>query len=518
MKKYINYIILLSLFFGGISLLSSCADDDEILIPKYTPKPIAPVNPDENPRGDESFASFNKAFLVTKDGLQYYRITLSSDEKDYFWGQALDIQMVEDVYWRTKSSTHASLIKNLLNTFIIHNKGSNPNSEWAWNDFNDDILWAGLAFARGYQITNEAVFLEKAEYAFNLMYNRGWDTQLGGGIWWRQTPDNEDERAKSALSNSPAIVLGCYLYEFTENTDYLNKSIAIGTWTMQTLFRSDNGGVYENIKATSDLSDYGNVYTNGTFVEAMNYLHRITGENKYYDAAEKATDFVRTYRTTNDIISRSWRGGTWQSEYLRGAGNFVRENNLWGTYYDWFRKNANAAWNAQRTDLGITWNDWVNTTEEDNKMSVLESVGGVIVQQIAPIQSPELFAGRGYALVYKADTTKVLVYDNGLSVMDRSSGLFSNNQKFKIIPAGYGYYQLESVSSPGKVLTANGVNVSFESESGAASQYWKLFFDNRNCYKLKPKNDTFKSLAYQDSQLVLRKDKHTDEERWIFEE
>lgn len=518
MKKYIINILLLSMFLGGITLFTSCADDDEILVPEYHPKPLVPINPDENPRGDAAFEALNKAFLITKDGLQYYRIRLDSDEKDYFWGQALDIQMVEDVYWRTKSNSQATLIKNLLNTFIIQNKGSNPNSEWAWNDFNDDILWAGLAFARGYQITNEVIFLEKAEYAFNFMYDRGWDTALGGGIWWRMSPDSEDERAKSALSNSPAVVLGCYLYEFTGKTDYLTKSIAIGDWTMKTLFRDDNGGVYEHIKATGALSDYGNVYTNGTFVEAMAYLHRITEEGKYYDAAMKATDFVREYRTTDGVISRNWRAGTWQSEYLRGAGNFIRENNLWGTYYEWLRKNANAAWNAQRTDLGITWNDWVNITVEDNKMSVLESIGGVIAQQIAPIKNPELFENTEYALVYKSDTTKVVGLNSSLTLVDRTEGSFPASQKLKIISRGYGYYQLESISSPGKVLTANGDNVSFEQEAGTSEQYWKLFFDNRNCYKLKPRKDTFKSLAYQNSQFVLRKDKHTDEERWVFEQ
>lgn len=514
MKNNIIHI-LICIFICNLGLIS-CADDDKISVPIYTPKPKDPGSESDNEIADKAFEAYNKAFLLTKNGLQYYRFTLISEEKDYFWGQALDIQMAEDVYWRTKSSTHANLIKNLLNAFISQNVGTTPPGEWGWNDFNDDILWAGLAFARGYQITSEEVFLEKAKYAFDLMYDRGWDEELGGGIWWRQLPENEEERAKSALSNSPAVILGCYLYEFTENGDYLVKCDKISKWLLNTLYRSSDGGVYEHIKATGKLSDYGNVYTNGAFVEAMTYMHKITGENKYYDAAQKASDFVKEYRTTNDIIASHRFDGTWQSEYLRGIGNFIRENNTWNSYYDWLRKNADVAWNMRRTDLDLTWNDWLSPTDpNDNQMKPLEAIGGVLIQQIMPLQNPVLTENQKYQITIKTDTTKVI--DNLGNNLTLSAKGETNSQEFKIVSKGYGYYQLESISSAGQVLTISGDNVSFKvSETNNDAQLWKLIFDYRGFHKLKPKTAPLKCLSVNGTSFILTKEKHNDNERWRF--
>lgn len=503
--------------FAAVSLLfAACAQDDEILVPYYELKPKPPEqDADKNPNADASFEAFNKAFLLYKDGLQYYRFTLISEEKDYFWGQALDIQMAEDVYWRTKDPAHATLIRNLLNAFIKQNVGTTPPGEWGWNDFNDDILWAGLAFARGYQITNDPVFLEKAEYAFNLIYDRGWDEQLGGGVWWRQLPENEGERGKSALSNSPAVILGCYLYEFTENTDYFTKSEKIATWLMNTLYRPD-GGVYENINATGVLSDWGNVYTNGAFVEAMAYMHKLTGQHKYYDAAQKASDFVKEQRTTNGIMASRRFDGTWQSEYLRGIGNFMRENNLWAPYYDWLRMNADVAWNARRTDLDLIWNDWLNPTDAtDNQMKPLEALGGVVVQQITPLTSPELLVGKTYNLFPKTDTT--LLFTNSNSGLEVSKNSSTSTQEFRIISKGYGYYQLESVASAGTVLTIENENVTFKStDANNENQLWKIIFDNRGYYKLKPKKLPLKVLNLDGTKFALLKEKHADAERIRF--
>ncbi|MBD8389138.1 glycoside hydrolase family 76 protein [Dysgonomonas sp. BGC7] len=516
MKRKTIYVFIL--LFVGVFCFNSCVGDDDIEAPEYHLKPKDPEQESDNKIADEAFDAFNKAYLVSEKGLQYYRETLISNEKDYFWGQALDIQMAEDVYWRTKNPSQAILIKNLLNTFIKQNVGTTPPGEWGWNDFNDDILWAGLAFARGYQITNEELFRQKAEYAFNLMYDRGWDTELGGGIWWRQLPINEDERSKSALSNSPAVILGCYLYEFTENNDYLIKSTKISEWLLKTLYRNQDGGVYENIKATGVLSDYGNVYTNGAFVEAMAYMHKITGDNKYYDAAQKASDFVKDYRTTNGIIASHRYNGTWQSEYLRGVGNFIRENNLWDVYYSWLRKNADAAWSKRRTDLNLTWNDWRNPTDpNDNEMKPLEALGGVVVQQIMPLKNPLLEAGKEYQIKLKADSSQIIGKSDSKIILVKENG--GNVERFKIVVKGYGYYQLESTTSSGMVLTIDGTNIIYKkSEPDNDNQLWKLIFDNRECHKLKPKKAPLKCLAYQNSILTLIKEEHSDNERWMFRE
>ncbi|WP_181785513.1 hypothetical protein [Streptomyces phytophilus] len=74
--------------------------------------------------------------------------------------------------------------------------------------------------------------------------------------------------------------------------------------------------------------------------------HRITGDQSCLDQTRYA--FNRVYD----------REGTWQSEFARGMGEFVRENNLWGDYDDFMKRNADAAWSVRRTDLDLSWNRW----------------------------------------------------------------------------------------------------------------------------------------------------------------
>src|SRR5688572_32437605 len=77
-----------------------------------------------------AFNAYNASFLVTSGTTQYYKEALNVPTKDYFWRQALDIQMVEDVYLRTKDPAHRTLITNLLNTFLAQNAGSGGLTDW----------------------------------------------------------------------------------------------------------------------------------------------------------------------------------------------------------------------------------------------------------------------------------------------------------------------------------------------------------------------------------------------------
>ena len=195
-------------------LLSACNKqhaDEPTAAAAPEPSRISLARVDVNANADAAFSAINSSFLVTSGSTQYYKEALNVPGKDYFWRQALDIQMVEDVYLRTQSAAHRTLITNLLNTFLQQNQGSGGLYDWNWNEYNDDLQWAGLAFVRGYHITGNTTFLNQAKYAFNRSYDRGWTTDLGGGVWW-----DIAHTSKSGLSNNPEMILGCYIYEATK--------------------------------------------------------------------------------------------------------------------------------------------------------------------------------------------------------------------------------------------------------------------------------------------------------------
>ena len=336
---------------------------------------------------DRAASAYDKAFLVSSGSSRYYRAKLSTSDKDYFWQQALDIQGAEDVYVRTGRAEQKVLVGQLLDTFLQQNRGSGGLYDWSWNEYNDDLLWAGLAFARGYQITGNTVYLNQAKYAFNRVYDRGWDDTLGGGVWW-----SVKKEEKNALSNSPAVILGMLIWESTGEQPYFDKASRIYDWVWAKLVDRSTGAVHEKMDRSGQVSAGDNVYTDGAFVSAAQALYRNTGRPSVYADAQRTVDWVVRSKNTDGIMTSGQREGTWQSEFARGMGEFVRENNLWGQYYGFMKTNADAAWKARRTDLNITWNRWDATTPRDDTRAN-ESIGAVVMAAVTPDTNPAAGGG-----------------------------------------------------------------------------------------------------------------------------
>ena len=342
-----------------------------------------------NTVADLSFDYFNKAFLVYggegNGDLTYYRTRIGINGKLYFWQQALVILMVEDRCDFRPDPSLAPLITELLDAFSVQEGGSGINnnwptesnyahqhglSDWTWNEYNDDLLWAGLAFIRGYLITGEQRFLDQAKWDWDFLYNRGWDEQLGGGIWW-DIRKNE----KSGLSNNPAVCMASYLYLATGEEQYLDKAKAIVTW-VNTHLRNTDGSVDEKMNADGSRPYSYNVYNMGTYIEGVSLLHKITGVASFRNAARQTIEFVMMNRVDANGIMSAWKvDGTWQSEFARGMATYLAANpDDWTyktlyttsrrqiTFYDWMRLNADAAWETRDRVNNITGCEWSKPT------------------------------------------------------------------------------------------------------------------------------------------------------------
>ena len=148
-----------------------------------------------------------------------------------------------------------------------------------------------------------------------------------------------------------------------------------------------------------------NVYNVGAFIEAANALYRITKNEIYAQHAKESIQFVmRDKVDENGIMSKWHRDGTWQSEFARGMGLFVKDNNLWDyqadytserkpiTYYEWMRKNAIAAWETRERVNNITFNEWAKQTplipETGKTWTAMEMVSAVVMTQVTPDEKP----------------------------------------------------------------------------------------------------------------------------------
>jgi ABC-type uncharacterized transport system auxiliary subunit len=141
MKSKINTQIMHRTVFCALTIFMSLAACKKSQVETVTPttlgtdgKAISKLSVsalvDVNTNADAAFNSYNTSFLVSSGNTQYYKEALNVATKDYFWRQALDIQMVEDVYLRTKSTAHKTLITNLLNTFLQQNQGTGGLTDW----------------------------------------------------------------------------------------------------------------------------------------------------------------------------------------------------------------------------------------------------------------------------------------------------------------------------------------------------------------------------------------------------
>lgn len=483
------------------------------------------VQADVNTQADASFNAITSTFLITVGSTQYFKEALDVPTKDYFWCQALDIQMVEDTYLRTKSAAHKTLVSNLLNTFLEQNRGSGGLTDWNWNEYNDDILWAGIAFIRGYQITQNAAFLNQAKYAFNRAYDRGWDGTFGGGIWW-----DIHHTDKSGLSNNTAVILGCSIYEATKETVYLDKAKAIYDWMWATLYDHTTGAVWENIRANGQVSRDANVYNAGAFISAANQLHRITGLTSIYDDAKRAVDYVRNNRTVGGILSGSTRNGTWASEFARGLGEFVRDNNLWSTYYSWMKQNADAAWARRRQDYNITWNNWTVTSPADDTTTMLECVSAVVMQQVTPATQPGLTDNAIYRLTPKMAGASALDIDRTTNLAEIWTWNGGSNQQFRVVPLDHGYYRLVPQNNTAFSLdvtgnsNANNTPIQVYTSNNNSSQYYKLVYDYDGYYKLKPRCAPSSCVNVRaagtadGTKCVLWPESFGDNERWLMQQ
>jgi predicted alpha-1,6-mannanase (GH76 family) len=324
---------------------------------------------------DAAFAAYNKTFLIQNGNKTYYKQKVDAPGKTYFWMQASEIQLAEDAYLRTNKPAQRKLVNDLLTTFIAQN-----GKEWKWNQYNDDLGWADIAFVRGYEIIGDPAFLKASISAWNLAYNRGWDDAFGGGVWW-----DVKRTEKDALSNNPNIVTGCHLYKITRQEDYLIKSEAMYAWIRSKLYVNETGAIYEKFKADGTLVKSINVYNMGTFINAANCLYKITGKRSYYDDALRTALYVKS---KNKILSHTnyRHESAWQEQFARGLGEFVRDNHLWSTFYPWMVANADAAWNSRRPDLDISWNDWLHPTPQDNCDSFECLSAAVMLQWVPPTQ------------------------------------------------------------------------------------------------------------------------------------
>lgn len=319
---------------------------------------------------DTIFNSYNNAFYVSSGGNAIYKMNTGTGTGPGWWTFAEEIEMTLDAYGRTGSTGTRDMVTALCNGFISH-----YGTLWTSNMFNDDIMWATIAFARAYQITGNTTFRNCAKSNFDAVYARAWDSNLGGGLWWT-TAKNE----KNACVNSPGAIAAYLLYQIYSDSSYLTKSQNMYNWVKNVLFVPGTGAVYDNINSSGVINTWTFTYNQGTFIGAANYLGQVAD-------ATSAANFTRDTMCSGGLLPDAGEegdGSGFNGIFLRWMAKFMKDRNLQGNYLAWLQMSANAAWNVRRTSDNLSWPAWTQPTPTTGVRHSFGCSNAVIALQVVP--------------------------------------------------------------------------------------------------------------------------------------
>lgn len=316
------------------------------------------------------FTAFNSNFYYQNGTSAYFKNTQTAGIT-YFWGQAEMIESVIDAYEWNTNATAKLMITNLLNGFMANNNGAS----WTWDGYNDDILWAVLAFARGGRDTGLTNYCNIAKTNFDAVYARAWDTNLGGGLYW-EYPENA---SKNACVNGPGALAACLLYQIYGDPAYLAKATNIYNWERSVLFNTNTGAIYDNIGTNGAISTWSSTYNQGTFLGAANYLG-------WTNDAALAAEYTMMYLSGGGILPQYGIAGNnsgFNAIFLRWMTRFMKDRNLQGVYEPWLQTNAAAAWAARRTSDELSWCQWPQTSPAGTNFYAWDCISSFAALQAA---------------------------------------------------------------------------------------------------------------------------------------
>ena len=250
-----------------------------------------------------AFSDYNNAFYFNPAGNNYdYRLNQGSTSPTAFWISAEQIEMAIDAYNQNATTTNQTIINQLCNGFVAR-----YTSNWSSDSYDDDLMWATIAFTRASKATGNSAWLADAETNLATVWSRGYDTTFGGGIWWNSAFENTSSRYKNSAANWTFVIAGNLLYQATGNSTYQSEAATIFNWASSTLYNAATGEVYDGINGSGiQAGQYS--YNYGVAVGADYF------ENHWADANNVATYLMNNLSSGKvggyNILPNYGQGGT----------------------------------------------------------------------------------------------------------------------------------------------------------------------------------------------------------------
>lgn len=283
----------------------------------------------------------------------------------FFWDNAEMMEVVLDAYEVTRDAKYKTMFDAMYNNFIEKN-----GADWMDNKYNDDIAWAVLFSVRGFLMTGNIAYRDKAKDQFDKMYARAFTSTYGGGLIWNQT-----KTSKNSCINGPAMVACCYLARATGDSTYYDKAIALYTWSKLYLFDSATGKLNDNVDLDTKtgqlkISNWSSTYNQGTYLGAAVMLYKYTKEASYLAEAQKIALYIRDKMYNSKVMNNEDGGNDlpgFKGIFARYARMFTVELNK-SDLIGWLQLNAKVAYNNRNSQYLIQ-TKWATRTSETKPKS-----------------------------------------------------------------------------------------------------------------------------------------------------
>lgn len=307
--------------------------------------------------------------------------------KDCFWEEVEEIEVAEDAYdWARTHDVfelrkYENEVDELCDGFIDNayavNKGPNGPYDLSGDDFNDDLDWAIMAFARAYQITRNPKWLTAAEVNFNTVWTRaqapgGLGNGLSGLIQSQPHGTKWTPNLDSPV-NFTFVIAGYMIYGSTHNSTYKTEADNVYQWAIAHLYTTTvDGGVCNGepdltcakiYDSTTGHSDY--TYNYGIAIQAAVREHdrdkaQYVANWLMYNSNNPNYPYAGTYDGYN-ILPNYRQGGNNDDGYngiaLRGVGYALTHGDFNMRLLLWAQANVAAAWTIRNSD-DVMWNNW----------------------------------------------------------------------------------------------------------------------------------------------------------------
>jgi len=291
----------------------------------------------------------------------------------HFWDNAEMMEIVLDALEVTGNPRYRTMFEAMYRNFIKKN-----GDDWQYNKYNDDIAWAVLFSVRGYLLTGNQDYLEKAKDQFDKMYARAFTNSYGGGLLWYHT-----KTTKNSCINGPAMVACCYLARATGDSTYYDKAIALYTWSKVYLFDTATGKVNDNVDLDQEtgqlkINRWSSTYNQGTYLGAAVMLYRYTKERSYLSDAENIAQYIRDDMYKSGVMNNEYNGNDlpgFKGIFARYARMYTVDLNK-TDLIEWLLLNARVAYN-NRNSQNLIQTRWATKTAETRPESAFGCSAGV---------------------------------------------------------------------------------------------------------------------------------------------